>query len=69
VSNGGRRKVIVSVEQLLSALQTKDKAKLLKEWQKNGIGHVIVGDWERDGYKIENYYSDRPSNEELKDIQ
>jgi len=41
----------------------------LKEWQKNSIGHVIVGDWKRDGCNIENYCSDRPSNEELKDIQ
>jgi hypothetical protein len=47
----------------------KIKAKLLKELQKNSIGHVIVGDWKRDGCKIENYCSDRPSNEELKDIQ
>jgi hypothetical protein len=32
----------------------KIKTKLLKEWQKNDI---------------ENYCSDRPSNEELKDVQ
>jgi hypothetical protein len=44
----------------------KIKAKLLKELQKNSIGYVIV---KRDGCKTENYCSDRPSNEELKDIQ
>jgi len=36
VSNGGRKKVIISVEQQLSALQTQDKGKTIErvaeEW-------------------------------------
>jgi hypothetical protein len=70
VSNGGRKKVIISVEQHLSALQTQDKGKTIERVAEElGIGHVIVGNWKRDGFKIDNYCSDRPSNEELKVIQ
>jgi hypothetical protein len=70
MSNGERKKVVVSVEQHLAALQTQDKGKTSERAAEElGIGHVIVGDWKRDGCKIENYCSDRPSNEELKDIQ
>jgi len=70
VSNGGRKKVVVSVEKHLAALQTQDKGKTIERVAEElGIGHVIVGDWKRDGCKIENFCSDRPSNEELKDMQ
>lgn len=70
MSNGGRKKVVVSVEQHLAALQTQDKGKTIERVAEElGIGHVMVGDWQRDGCKIEKYCSDRPSNEDLKDIQ
>jgi len=45
VSNGGRKKVVVSVEQHLAALQTQDKGKTIERVAEElGIGHVIVGD-------------------------
>jgi hypothetical protein len=70
VSNGGWKKVVVSVEQHLAAPQTQDTGKTIERVaEEQGMGHVISGDWNRGGCKIENYCSDRPTNEELKDIQ
>jgi hypothetical protein len=61
-------RLVVAVEQHLAALQTQGKA-IERVAEELSVGHVIVGDWKRDGCKIENYCSDRPSNEELEDIQ
>jgi hypothetical protein len=53
VSSGGRKKVVVSVEQHFAGLQTQDKGKTIERVAEElCIGHVIVGDWKRDGYKI-----------------
>jgi hypothetical protein len=65
--DGGR--LVVAVEQHLAALHTQDEGKTIERVAEElGIGHIIVGDWNRDGCKIENCCSDRPSNEESKDI-
>jgi transposase-like protein len=68
MSSEKRKKVVVSMEQKLEALQRLDKGETMhKVAEEYGVGRVTVGDWKKKRSEIEKLCSARASNEGLKE--
>jgi hypothetical protein len=67
MSSEKRKKVVVSMEQRLEALQRLDKGENIKKVaEEHGVARVTVGDWKKKRSEIEKWCSARASNEGLK---
>jgi hypothetical protein len=68
MSSEKRKKVVVSMEQKLEALQKLDKGETKqKVAEEYGVGHVTVGDYKKKRTEIEKWCSARASNEGMKE--